>query len=70
VRAFFALVRSVIGWGILGALAGGMYAYYTGAGDVAYTAAFGAMVGGGLGLVIGGLRALLILFGPTRPPPG
>lgn len=66
-RAFFTLVRTVIGWTILGALAGGIYASYVG-GDVLYTAAFGGMVAAGLGLVIGGLRALLILFGPARPP--
>jgi hypothetical protein len=67
-RAFFTLVRTVIGWMILGAIGGGVYAYYTRVGDVFYTAAFGAMVGGGFGLVIGGLRALLILFGPSRHP--
>lgn len=68
-RAFFTLVRTVIGWALLGAIAAGVYAAYVGA-DVFYTAAFGAMVGGGFGLVIGGLRALLILFGPSRPRPG
>ena len=69
-RAFFTLLRTAIGWTILGALAGGVYAYYVG-GDVVYTAAFGAMTAGILGLIIGGLRALLILFGPSsRPPPG
>jgi hypothetical protein len=66
-RAFFTLVRTVIGWTLLGAIAGGIYASYVGA-DVLYTAAFGGMVAAGLGLVIGGLRALLILFGPTHPP--
>lgn len=69
VRAIFAFIRTVLGWGILGAIAGGAYAFYLG-GDVFYTAAFGAMVAGILGLIIGGLRALLILFGPSRPPPG
>jgi hypothetical protein len=66
VRAFFALVRSVIGWGIFGGIAGGVYASYVGA-DVVYSAAFGVMVAGIAGLIVGGLRALLILFGPRRP---
>ena len=67
VRAFFTLVRTVIGWTILGALAGGVYASYIGA-DMVYSALFGAMVAGIAGLILGGLRALLILFSRARPP--
>jgi hypothetical protein len=66
-RAFFTFVRTVIGWTMFGALAGGVYAYAVGA-DVIYSALFGGMVGGIAGLILGGLRALLILFSPPRPP--
>jgi hypothetical protein len=68
VRGLFAFVRTVLGWGLFGAVAGGGYAYYVGA-EVLYSAAFGAMIGGMAGLIVGGLRALLIIFGP-RPPDG
>ena len=67
VRAFFTLIRTVIGWTLFGALAGGVYASYIGA-DVVYSALFGAMVAGIAGLILGGLRALLILFSSPRPP--
>jgi hypothetical protein len=65
--AFFAVVRSVIGWGLLGALIGFFYASSMGGQlDPIYTAAFGVMVGGGVGLLFGAIRALRILFAP--PP--
>jgi hypothetical protein len=65
--AVFAVVRSVIGWGLLGALGGFFYASSTGGQlDPLWTAAFGAMVGGGVGLLFGAIRALRILFAP--PP--
>jgi hypothetical protein len=69
VRAFFALLRAVVGWTIFGAVAGGVYASYIGA-DVVYSALFGAMVAGCAGLIVGGLRALMILFSSSRPPDG
>jgi hypothetical protein len=68
VRALFTIAGSVLGWGLLGAVGGFFYASTVGGMDPLWTAAFGAMVGGGLGLAIGGLRALLILFGRSRPP--
>lgn len=69
VRAFFTFVRTVLGWGLFGAVAGGGYAYYIGA-DVLYSAMFGVMVAGMAGLVVGGLRALMILFSAPRRPDG
>ena len=67
-RALFALVRSVVGLGILGALIGFIYASSAQGPDPLWTAAFGAMVGGGAGLLVGAIRALRILFAPPRPP--
>jgi hypothetical protein len=64
-RALLAIIRQVIGWGVLGGLAGGAFAYYQG-GDVAWTAMFGVMVGAGLGLFIGLIVAIRILF--AQPP--
>ena len=65
--ALFAVVRSVIGWGLLGALGGFFYASsMAGQLDPLWTAAFGATVGGGLGLLFGVIRALRIL---VAPPP-
>ena len=69
VRAFFAVLRAVIAWTLIGALAGGAFAFY-GGGDVMYSALFGGMVGAGLGLLNGAVRALMILFSGPRPPPG
>ncbi|HEX6041933.1 hypothetical protein [Longimicrobium sp.] len=69
VRAFFTLLRTVIGWALLGLLVGGGFAFY-GGGDIVYSALFGGMVGGGLGIVLGAVRALLVLFSPPRPPGG
>ena len=67
-RALFALVRSVVGLGILGALIGFIYASSAQGPDPLWTAAFGAMVGGGAGLLVGAIRALRILFAPPRRP--
>lgn len=67
-RALLAVVRQVIGWGVLGGLAGGAFAYYQG-GDVPWTAMFGVMVGAGLGLFIGLIVAIRILFAQA-PEPG
>jgi len=60
-RALLAIIRQVIAWGVLGALGGGALAYYQG-GDVVWTAMAGVMVGGGLGLFIGLIVAIRILF--------
>lgn len=61
IRALLALVRNVILWGVLGALAGGVFAYSRGD-DLVWTALFGAMIGGGAGLMFGMVAALRILF--------
>ncbi len=66
--ALFAVVRSVVGLGILGAIIGFIYASSVQGLDPIWTAAFGAMVGGGVGLLVGAIRALRILFAP--PPRG
>ncbi|HEX2203184.1 MAG TPA: hypothetical protein VHG91_07790, partial [Longimicrobium sp.] len=63
--AFLAVVRNVILWGVLGAIGGGFFAASQG-GDVVFTALFGAMVGGGVGLFFGLIAALRVLF--ARPP--
>jgi uncharacterized oligopeptide transporter (OPT) family protein len=72
VRAFFAVIGSVIGWGLLGAAVGFMFPDLLVMGGAAaepvWTAMAGAMVGGGLGLFFGTIRALRILFS-QRPPP-
>jgi hypothetical protein len=70
VSAFFALVRSVIFWGLLGAVAGFFFPQF--AAEIAanqepiWTAMAGAMVGGGLGLFFGTIRATRILFAAPR----
>lgn len=66
-RALFAVLRSVVVWGLLGGLAGGGFAFTQG-GDPFWTALFGMMVGGGVGLFIGAIAAIRILFAP--PPRG
>jgi hypothetical protein len=74
VRAVFALVRSVIFWGLLGALAGFFFPQF--AAEIAanqepiWTAMAGAMIGGGLGLFFGTIRATRILFAAPRRPDG
>jgi hypothetical protein len=74
VRAFFALVRSVIFWGLLGAVGGFFFPQYAGeigvGQDPVWTAMAGAMVGGGLGLFFGTIRATRILFSQPRGPGG
>lgn len=65
VRALFAVIRQVIGWGVLGGIAGGVIGYYQG-GDPVWSAMFGVMVGGGAGLFFGAIAALRILFGGRR----
>lgn len=73
VHAFFALVKSVIVWGLLGALAGFFFpqfaAQIAGNQDPVWTAMAGAMIGGGLGLFFGTIRATRILFAAQRRPP-
>jgi hypothetical protein len=64
--ALFAVVRSVLGLGILGVVIGFIYASSVQGLEPLWTAAFGAMVGGGVGLLVGAIRALRILFAP--PP--
>lgn len=64
IRAFVAVLRSVVLWGVLGGFAGGVFAYSQ-AGDLLWTAMFGVMVGGGLGLLLGAIAALRILFTPS-----
>lgn len=69
----FAVIRAVLGWGIIGAVLGVVYGVSTTGStlqdldsQVFWTGAFGAMVGGGLGLLIGLVRALRILFASPR----
>ncbi|HZG42641.1 MAG TPA: hypothetical protein VEY93_06735 [Longimicrobium sp.] len=64
-RALFAIVRHVIGWGVLGGIAGGVLGYQQG-GDPVWSAMFGVMVGGGAGLFFGAIAALRILFSARR----
>jgi hypothetical protein len=74
VRAFFALLRSIMFWGLLGAVAGFFFPQYGGelavGQDPVWTAMAGAMVGGGLGLFFGTIRATRILFAQPRRPDG
>lgn len=71
VRALFALVGSVIVWGLLGALGGVLYAQVMDMWqEVLWTALFGVMAGGLLGLAVGAIRALRILFAAPRRPDG
>jgi hypothetical protein len=64
-RALFAIVKHVIGWGVLGGVAGGVIGYQQG-GDAIWSAMFGVMVGGGAGLFFGAIAALRILFSGRR----
>lgn len=63
--AVLAVIRNVIVWGVLGAIGGGVYASSVG-GDLVFTALFGAMVGGGIGLFFGLIAALRVLFASSR----
>jgi hypothetical protein len=62
----FAILRSVILWGVLGGIGGFMFPGVLAAGganpEPVWTAMAGAMVGGALGLFFGTIRALRILF--------
>lgn len=73
VRAFFVVIGSVVGWGLVGAAVGFFFpdVFVMGGAnpDPVWTVMAGAMVGGGFGLFIGTLRALRILFSQRRPPP-
>lgn len=68
--ALFAVVRSVIFWGALGAVGGFLFPEVLATGgaqpDPLWTAMFGGMVGGGVGLFFGAFRALRILFAQRR----
>jgi hypothetical protein len=72
VRAFFAVIGSVVGWGLLGAAVGFFFPDLLVMGgataEPVWTAMAGAMVGGGVGLFFGTIRALRILFAQRRPP--
>ncbi len=72
VRAFFAVLGSVVGWGVLGAVVGYLFPDLLVMGganpEPVWTAMAGAMIGGGVGLFIGTIRALRILFASQRPP--
>jgi hypothetical protein len=74
VRALFAVIRWVIGWGLLGALVGflfpGLLVMGGATPEPIWTAMAGAMVGGGLGLFLGTIRAIRILFAAPRRPDG
>ncbi|HEX9938944.1 MAG TPA: hypothetical protein VGB15_17520, partial [Longimicrobium sp.] len=67
-RSLLAVIRNVIGWGLIGTLLAAGVAYYENA-DMVWFAMFGAMVGGGIGLLFGLIRAIRILFAqPERRP--
>jgi len=61
IRATFAVIRSVIVFGVLGAIVGGVFAYNQ-RGDLVWPLISGALIGGAVGLVFGGIGALRILF--------
>jgi hypothetical protein len=63
--AVMAVIRNVIGWGLIGALLAAAVAYYESA-DMLWFAMFGAMVGGGIGLLFGLIRGIRILFAEPR----
>ncbi len=61
VRALFAVIRNVLVLAVLGALVGGFVAYQQ-QGDLVWPVMTGALIGGGLGLLIGLIVAIRILF--------
>ncbi len=61
IRAAFAVIRSVIVFGVLGAIVGGVFAYNQ-RGDLVWPLISGALIGGAVGLFFGGIGALRILF--------
>lgn len=63
--AVLAVIRNVIGWGVIGILLAAAVAYYENA-DIFWFAMFGAMVGGGIGLLFGIILGLRVLF--AEPP--
>ncbi|HEU4560277.1 MAG TPA: hypothetical protein VFS20_20675 [Longimicrobium sp.] len=65
IRGLVAVIRNVFGWGVIGALLATAVGYYENA-DMLWFAAFGAMVGGGVGLFFGLISALRILFASQR----
>lgn len=73
VRALFAVAGSVIVWGLLGAAVGFFFPDLLVIGGAApepiWTVIAGAMVGGGVGLLFGTIRAIRILFS-QRPRDG
>lgn len=60
-RALFAVVRYVIVLALLGGIVGGVFAYQQ-RGDLVWPVITGALIGGGLGLFIGLIVAIRILF--------
>jgi hypothetical protein len=64
-RGVLAIIRNVLGWGVIGTLLAAAIGYYENA-DMLWFAMFGAMVGGGIGLFFGFVAALRILFSPQR----
>jgi hypothetical protein len=64
--AVMAVIRNVIGWGVIGTLLAAAVAYYENA-DMLWFAMFGAMVGGGIGLFFGVIRGIRVLFAAPRP---
>jgi hypothetical protein len=65
--ALVVVVRSVLGWGFLGAIGGVVYVSTSGApADLLWAGMAGAMVGGGIGLLVGTIRAMRVLF--AQPP--
>jgi hypothetical protein len=60
-RALFAVVRNVIILALLGGIVGGVFAYQQ-QGDLVWPVITGALIGGGLGLLIGLIVAIRILF--------
>ena len=61
VRALFAVIRNVIILALIGGIVGGFVAYNQG-GDLVWPVITGALIGGGLGLLIGLIAAIRILF--------
>jgi hypothetical protein len=60
-RALFAVVRNVVILALLGGIVGGVVAYQQ-RGDLVWPVITGALIGGGLGLLIGLIAAIRILF--------